>query len=276
MKGIKGIIAVAAAVLFGLITLIASFGSFYTVDEGERAVILRNGALIGTAEPGLGFKIPIVDDVKKLSVQSRKVTYTNMATYSRDQQPATMTLSVNYRLNAGAVDRIYADYGSEQGVVDRLVSPRAQAETKTVFGQFTAVMAIQERERLNFNVLEAISEAVQGTVTIESIQIEDVDFSEAYEQSVEQRMLAEVEVQKVRQNLEREKVQAEIIETQARAEAFRVRETGQAEADAIRARGEALKDRPNLVSLVQAEKWNGVLPTTMIPNSTLPIINSDR
>lgn len=266
---IKSIVALSVSVLLGLTVLL---GSWYTVDQGERGVVLRNGEIVGVSEPGLSFKMPLVDDVVKLSVQSRKMEYPNMATYSRDQQPATMAVSVNYRLNAGEVGAIYADYGSEQGLVDRLLNPRVLAETKNVFGRFNAVASIQERERLNLEVLLAIQEAVTGPVTIEAVQIEEIDFSAAYEQSIEARMLAEVEVQKIKQNLEREKVQAEIVITQANAEATRIREIGQAEADAINARGQSLRDNPDLVALVQAEKWNGILPTTMIPNGALPII----
>jgi fumarate reductase flavoprotein subunit len=46
-------------------------------------------------------------------------------------------------------------------------------------------------------------------------------------------------VQRLRQNLEREKVQADIVVTQARAKADAVRAAAQAEADAIRLRGDA-------------------------------------
>jgi len=46
-----------------------------------------------------------------------------------------------------------------------------------------------------------------------------------------------------------------------------------AEASAIRARGAALRDNPTLIELVQAERWNGILPTTMIPGSTVPFLN---
>lgn len=45
-----GIAAVALASLL--------LGSWYTVDETERGVLLRNGALVGAVEPGLSFKIP--------------------------------------------------------------------------------------------------------------------------------------------------------------------------------------------------------------------------
>lgn len=255
------------------VAFIVLWGSWYTVDQGERAVILRTGAIIGVAEPGLNFKIPLLDAVRYLSVQSRKVEYERIHTYSRDQQPAELKLSINYRMNASEVSTIYEDYGSEVNLVSRLIDPRANQEVKTVFGQFNAVTAIQERERLNREVFEAISKSVQGPLTVESVQIENIDFSDAYERSIEERMLAEVEVQKVKQNWEREKVQAEIVETKAKADAAAIRLKGEAEAAAINARGKALRDNPALVQLVQAEKWDGKLPTTMLPNGALPMMN---
>ncbi len=175
-------------------------------------------------------------------------------------------------MNAAEVAKIYEDYGSENNMVARLIDPRANKELKIVFGQFNAVTAIQDRERLNREVQEAIVNAVRGPVTIESVQIENIDFSDAYERSIEERMLAEVEVQKVKQNWEREKVQADIVETKAKAEATAIRVKGEAEAAAINARGRALRDNPGLVQLVQAEKWDGKLPVTMVPSSSLPIL----
>lgn len=256
-----------------LLVVLALFNAWYQIDQGERGVVLRNGALIKVSEPGLGFKIPFIDSVEKISVQSRLAAYQNMATYSRDQQPATMDVSVNYRINPGVVDDVYSDYGNEFAMRDRLITPRVAQEVKTVFGQFNAVSAIQERERLNIEALQAVQDAVGAMITIESLQIENIDFSNAYEQSIEQRMLAEVEVQRVRQNLERERIQAEIVETQARAEANAIKLRGEAEAAAINARGQALRDNPSLIQLVQAEKWDGVLPTTVLPSNTVPIIN---
>ena len=46
-----------------------------------------------------------------------------------------------------------------------------------------------------------------------------------------------------------------------------------AEAAAIEARAKALGTNPNLVTLVQAERWNGVLPTTMVPGSSVPFVS---
>lgn len=279
---LRGLILAGVAGIAGLMVVT---GSFYTVDEGERGVILRTGAVVGTAEPGLGFKLPFLDRVVKVSVQSRAQIYDQVATYSRDQQAADLKLSVNYRLPPDQVERIYADYGGEDGIVNRLVDRRVYEQTKTVFGRFNAATAIQERARLNAEIETAIREAVVGPVIIDSVQVENIDFSDAYEQSIENRMLAEVEVQKLRQNAEREKVQAEITVTQANAQAASIRAeaearaeatrlAGDAEADAIRAKGAALRDNPSLIDLTAAERWDGQLPTTMIPGAAVPFIGT--
>ncbi|RJG46537.1 prohibitin family protein [Mesorhizobium sp. DCY119] len=278
------IIAILGGVFLFFVAITVVFGSWYTIDQGERGVILRNGALTGTAQPGLGFKAPWVDEVVKISVQSKARIYEGVPAYSKDQQSAVVAVSVSYRIPSDAVTDVYATYGGEDGMLSRLVDRRLHEDLKTVFGRFNAVTAIQERARLNLEVAEAIQKSVRGPVVIESVQIENIDFSDAYEASIEQRMLAEVEVQKLRQNAEREKVQAEIVVTQARAQADAVRASAEAEAEAIRlrgdaealaikARGDALRDNPGLVALTQAERWDGRLPQTMLPNGSVPMLN---
>ena len=52
---------VMAYALFGLLVL-AGFQSIYVVEEQERAVILRLGKFNEEQQPGLNFKIPIIDE----------------------------------------------------------------------------------------------------------------------------------------------------------------------------------------------------------------------
>ncbi|MGD9920962.1 MAG: prohibitin family protein [Pseudorhodoplanes sp.] len=276
-------LGVGLLVLLGLSIVL---GSWYTIDQRERGVILRNGKLIGTATPGLGFKIPFIDSIVKISLETQRVQFDKVNSYSRDQQPADLLISVNFRATEDKVDDLYSQFGSVRGYADRILLPTVQSQSKIVFGQFNAVTAIQERGRLNAEVMAAVLKHAEGPVVIESVQIENLDFSNEYEKSIEQRMLAEVEVQRLRQNAEREKVQAEIVVTKATAEANAVRQRAQAEAEAIRLRGEAeaaairargaaLGDNPNLVNLVQAEKWDGKLPVTMLPGGAVPMLNLD-
>ena len=91
---IKGI---AAASIAGVVALIILLGSWYTVDQTERGVLLRNGAVIGTAQPGLGFKAPLIDSVEKISVKTSTYTWDKMNAYSFDQKPADLKISVTLR-----------------------------------------------------------------------------------------------------------------------------------------------------------------------------------
>ena len=61
----------AIGVVIALLLLSIVFGSWYTVDQGERGVKLRYGAIVGIAEPGLNFKVPFVDSVEHVSVQNQ-------------------------------------------------------------------------------------------------------------------------------------------------------------------------------------------------------------
>jgi hypothetical protein len=55
--------------------LVLLFSTAYTIDEGERGVILRLGKVVGEAGPGLHFKIPVINAVEKISVQIQKEAF---------------------------------------------------------------------------------------------------------------------------------------------------------------------------------------------------------
>lgn len=269
----KLIIKIVVGIIVFFLGLPLLAGSWFTIDEGERGVVLTNGRVTkSSVEPGFNLMKPYIEEVKKIDVKTRKVVYAFTAN-TRDQQVAHVQISVTYRTDPIRAGEIYSTYGTVEALEDRVITPQVRSVSPNVFGSYNAEASIQQRASLNADLELAVKEAVVGPLFLETVQLETFDLSEAYKNSIEQRMLAEVAVQTRRQDLERERVQAEIVNTQADAEAYRLRSIGQAEADAINARGQALRDNPDLVALVQAEKWNGVLPTTMPPMGTLPIIN---
>lgn len=257
--------------LGALVAVYVLFASWYTVDQGERAVVLRFGAIVGESGPGPHLKVPFIDSVRKITVQNQTRRYQNVEAYSRDQQPANMTISVTYVVSDPSA--VYEQYGDLEGAVMRLIDPRVLSGTKSIFGTYDAVRAIQERAALNRDFNDIVASAITVPINVISVQIENIDFSEAYEQSVEQRMLAQVEIQRREQNLRTTEVEAQIARTRAEGEAEAIRLRGEAEAAAIRARADALRANADLVQLQAVEKWDGKLPATMVPGSALPFIN---
>jgi regulator of protease activity HflC (stomatin/prohibitin superfamily) len=294
----RGIITGIAAGLVALLALTIIFGSWYTIDQTQRGVLLRNGAFVGVIQPGLGFKLPWVDTVYKIDMQTHTKTYghdkaTNKSTmeaYSADQQPAFLRVSVTLHVSPDKVAEVYERFGGDyEAAIGRLITPPTYAYSKVVFGQYTAQRAITERGKLNADVAKSLTQAIayDPVFTIDSVQVEDIAFSGEYIKSVEQRMQAEVQVSQFQQKLLQEKIQADIAVTQAQgransvvaeaeANAKSIKLRGNAEAEAIQARGDALNKNPTLVSLVQAERWDGKLPQTMIPGGAVPFISVSK
>lgn len=277
------IVSIAIAIVIGLYIAIAGW---YTVDAGERAVQLRNGAITRTNDAGLYFKLPFIDSVKYISTRTQNRSFNELSTYSKDQQPAKIRASVTYRVPAGEAENVYLNFRDIEGLASNTIERQVPNQIENVFGHYSAIEAVQKRAQLTKDVNDAIKQSLENyPIIVESVQIEDIDFSRAYEQSVEDRMKAEVEVQTQKQNLEKEKITAEIAVTkaqaiadstlaQAKAEAEAVILKGEAEAKAITAKTKALQANSALVELTKAEKWDGKLPATVLPNSALPFIDA--
>lgn len=272
--------AIAAILVVGVLVV---FLSYYTVPEGYRGVIIRTGAVAGVAPPGLGFKIPFLDSVTDMSVQTQRADFADVSAYSRDIQLSISEVSVNFRLQADAVGRVYSEVGLDYA--DRLLAPRLPKRFKEVVGRYAAAEIVNNRTKLSEEIETLLHDDMAAFgVLIEDVQITNIDFSDAYEQAVEATAKAEANVKRARQELEQVKVdtQRQVAEAEARAqavklaadaEAYQIRAKGEAEAEVISARGKALVANPRLVELIAAEKWDGRLPSTQVPGSALPFIS---
>jgi regulator of protease activity HflC (stomatin/prohibitin superfamily) len=283
MKLAKTIAKVVFGVL-GLLTLtVAGCTSFYTVGEGERAVHTRTGALVGITKPGLNFKVPFIDDVRMMDVREQPIQWANtedgdsrMNSYSRDQQPAEIAINVAWSIPSddATISDIYQTYGSRERFRTTVIVPKTVEAVKNVFGGYDAVTVIQQRSKFNADVRVALDALLKGyPVMISAVQVQDISFSDAYENAVEARMMAQVEVQKREQQKQTAQIDADMLVIRAEADAKQTRLRGDAEAAAIRARSEAIASSPKLVELTLAEKWDGKLPTTMVPGQAVPFIN---
>lgn len=298
------VIAIVFLLVVGIIGISTIFGSWYTIDQGERGVLLTNGKYVSTVEPGLHFKYPWVQDVHTISTRQQVARWTcpigaktcpedsdpnitddyKMQAYSRDQQVADITLSVTWHVPDNKIETVYASYGSLSNVGRLTVWRKAPQAVKTVFGKFDAVSSIQNRAALVHEIQQSIMSSIDGPVVVDAVQLENIDYSDAYETAVEARMTAQVEVQRQEQQLAQEKIKAQIAVTQAEgransvkaeadAAAYKTRIEGEATASAIKARADALASNRELVEFTKAERWNGQLPSTMIPGTTIPFMD---
>ncbi|MCG7199017.1 FtsH protease activity modulator HflK [Marinobacter pelagius] len=93
--GFGAIIALAAILVVGYIV----YQSFYTVDEQERAVVLRFGEYSRTEDPGLRFKVPLIDDVRKVRVTNVRSAESAGQMLTQDENLVTVDLQVQYQVS---------------------------------------------------------------------------------------------------------------------------------------------------------------------------------
>jgi regulator of protease activity HflC (stomatin/prohibitin superfamily) len=267
----RQILGVMAAVL-GLVGLMTVFGSFYTLDETERGVKTRMGVIVGTIEPGFGLKAPFIEDVTIYDIKVQKVEFEDVAALSKDLQRAEIDVAVNLQIDPAGVTELYKQTGRDYE--NRIVNPAVYDVAKATFGKFTSAESVKDWDKMANAMSEHLSTELKPYgIVVRTVQIQNVTFGDEFLHAIEERMKAEVEVQKVHQNLEREKVEADIKRTQADASAYQTLATAKAEAEGIQLRGSALRANQELVELTKAEKWNGVLPTTMVPGNAVPFLD---
>lgn len=255
-------------IIGGLVLLVFIFGSFGTIDAGERGVHTRFKDVVGIKEPGLYMKLPIMDAVRKFNVKTQVVIYERenpLASASKDLQDVQVATVVNYHLDPTAVSSIYSQYGREDVFEENVIRPAVRDTVKAMASQFTAEELVTKRPEFTEAVLAKLSERLSDNfVIVEQVNITDLQFSASFTQAIEAKVTAEQNALAAKNKLEQVKFEAE-----------QKIETAKAEAEAIRIQAQAITQQggAEYVRLKATEKWNGVLPTQMIPGSSVPFLN---
>jgi membrane protease subunit HflK len=83
-------------VILAVVAVVWSGMGFYTVDQQERAVVLRLGKFLETVEPGLQWNPPLVDDVTKVNVTAVRNHDHVSLMLTKDENIVEVGLSVQY------------------------------------------------------------------------------------------------------------------------------------------------------------------------------------
>jgi regulator of protease activity HflC (stomatin/prohibitin superfamily) len=100
------LLGIAALVAF-IFVLSTIFGSFFTVNTAEVAVITRFGKFLRVADPGLNWKVPYIDTVSgTVSLRVNQISLT-METKTKDNVFVTIPISVQNRVRPEKVFDAY-------------------------------------------------------------------------------------------------------------------------------------------------------------------------
>jgi regulator of protease activity HflC (stomatin/prohibitin superfamily) len=275
------------ACIFAALVLILGIGtaggSFYTVTTGDTAVIYRNGRIVGTNGDGLHWKTPWIDSVSEVNTRTIKITYDHVDSFTSDQQLTHSKITVIFHLDPAKLIPTISRYGLKYW--DTIITPVVPTEFKSVINSNNSVQIISSRDKMAADTADHVrAKLAEEGVVLESVQLENIDFSPEYQHAIETAMQARADVQREEQVLAKKKVEAQqkIVDAKGKADAAIEDARGKAEstrlnaiqeAEALRVVGEQLAKNPLTIEKLKAERWDGKLPTTMPPGSTVPFIN---
>lgn len=242
-----------------VIVLVLLFSSFGTISAGEKGIKTRFGAVTGKIyDAGLYFKLPFVEKVVPMNVQTQK-EQTNASAASSDLQNVSATIAVNYSVDPTQVAHIYQTIGVD--FKERVIDPAIQENVKAVTANFTAEELVTKREDVRDQIQTKLTEKLKTFgIDVEAFSIVNFDFSKSFNDAIEAKVTAEQNALAAKNKLDQVKYEAQ----QAVEEA-----TGKAKALSIE--GQALQSNPQVLQIRAIEKWNGVLPT--VTGSSMPFVN---
>lgn len=242
-----------------IIVLVILFGSFGTVKAGQVGIKVRFGAVTGKVlTPGLYLKIPFVEHVVKMDMQTQKEQATAGAA-SKDLQTVTTVLALNYAPNKDSIVGIYANLGIDYKT--RVIDPAIQESVKAVTAKYTAEEVITKRDQVGQDIDAHLREKLQSYgILVQQVSVVDFNFSKSFNDAIEAKVTAEQNALAAKNKL-----------AQVQYEAQQAVEEANGKAKALQIEGQALSQNPQVKELRAIEKWNGILP--QVTSGTVPFIN---
>ena len=235
----KGVIALIIALALCIAFILVPF-SFHTTQDGSVSVVKRLGKIVEVKQPGTNFGLWITDNYQKYDAKVRETSIDTMA-YSSDAQQMTLKIKFQYQIMPDKVIDIAREYGSLKALETKMQSVVTE-KSKSEMSKSTAMEIISNRASLSPNVEDIVRETLgkKYYVSVEKVSITNIDFSDAFETAVEEKMIAEQKQLKAKYEAE-----AQIVTAEAAAKANELLER-------------TLTDK--ILQEMYLKKWDGKLP----------------
>lgn len=245
---------VVTSIFIALLIVIAGLNSFASVQYGHVGLYKTFGKLNDEIlGPGIHLKLPFVQTVIQVNTQVTKAE-TDTSASSKDLQPVSTHVAVNYSVNKSAAFNLMNNIGGNFDTV--IISPAIQEIVKEVTAKYPAEDLIAKRDVVAGEISDHLTKRLaKYDLIVNDINIVNFKFSDAFNQSIEAKQVAQQQALKAENDLKRIEIEAKQKIAQA-----------QAEAESLKLKKQEIT--PDLVQFKQIEvqekaleKWDGHLPS---------------
>lgn len=252
-------IVISVVCFMAFIVIISSSG---VISTGERGVKTRLGVVSGELNPGVYFKTPFIEGVDTFDVQTQKEQIDASAA-SADLQTVNTTVAINYNIDSSKVTDLYTRIGDDYK--SKVIDPAIQEAVKASVASSTAEELITKRAQVTDKIESALASKLSlSDIQVTSVSIINFDFSPSFNAAIEAKVTAQQNALAA---------QNKLVQTEAEASSTIIQKTADAEAIKIQAQAINSQGGADYVQLQAIQKWDGHLPSQMIPGSSLPFIN---
>jgi regulator of protease activity HflC (stomatin/prohibitin superfamily) len=258
-------------VLIALMIVSFIMGGIKIIDSTEIGVVRTFGNINKEITSGLNIVNPISDTVTTYDLRVH-VRTEDFASYTKDAQPLTASIEYQYALDPTYVLQVAKEYGSYD-ILESKLGNVVQEKAKIVFAKYSAMTLLENRSTLSTEVATEVKTLEElYHVTFTSVIVQDIDFSDAFEASVEAKMTAEQDALRAEQEKKTAVIKAEQEKEVAAINAEAAIEQAKGEAEALEITRQALENMPDTwIAQQYLEKWDGKLPTIISDGTNLMI-----
>ncbi len=248
------LIAIFALVL--VLIVLAAF-SVKVVDVSNKGVVVVLGKVVSVYDEGVHFVFPFISSVVQIPTREQRED-SEMEVSSKDIQTIKINTAVIYSVNPEKVKDLYTKTG--RNYKDVIVKPSINEVINAVIAQYNIEEFIEKRPEISQMIKNELSERLSGYgISIRDTMIVDHDFSNAFNDAIEKKKVAEQQALEEKNKLEAVKYQAEqqIEKAKGEAEAMRIKKA---------------ELTPELLQQQYIDKWDGKMPQVMSENIN-PFLN---
>ena len=185
------------AVVLGLIVLLLLWSSVYTVKQTERAVLLRFGAVNNAnVTPGLHFKLPIAEDVRKTEARVLTVDSPAERYFTLEKKPLIVDSFVKWRVDD--VETYYTATGFDEAAASQRISQRVNEGLRNQISRRDMHEVISgERDQLMRELTAELDTAMRREfgISVLDVRVKKIDLPDEVSNAVYQRMNSERQIE---------------------------------------------------------------------------------
>ena len=268
-----GKIAVIVIIVIALLVLL--FNCFSIINEGFIGVKYTFGKITqDNLSPGLNFCIPFVEEIRQVDTREQVYSVVDDAYTSDTQTVQQLQLKLNYRYDSAKLSDIIRNVGIDN-VESKLLVQNVAKITKNEIGKVKAEELVQSRAEVQQTIQDVLAETLAPSgIVVVSFAIENLSFDEAFESSIQAKVIAAQDALKMENKTKEKEEEAKQVVIAAQAKADSTKLEADAEAYAIEAVQKQLENSPNYIDYLKITNWNGQLPQ-IIGDGVNPFVNLD-